>query len=100
MVAYDSRAHGDSAGEFCTYGYYEKQDLQRVIDGIDGRPIVVIGTSLGAAVALQAAAEDSRIDGVVAAESFSDLPTVATERAPWFMPPPIVRRAFAAAAAR
>jgi uncharacterized protein len=100
VIAYDSRAHGDSEGQFCTYGYYEKQDLQRVIDAIDRRPIVVIGTSLGAAVALQAAAEDARIDAVVAAESFSDLRTVATERAPRFLPSVLVRRAFAEAEAR
>src|SRR5262249_47330089 len=50
VIAYDSRAHGGSTGEFCTYGYYEKDDLRRVIDGTGGGPVVLIGTSLGAAV--------------------------------------------------
>ena len=27
VVAYDSRAHGESGGDACTYGFYEKQDL-------------------------------------------------------------------------
>jgi uncharacterized protein len=100
VIAYDSRAHGDSGGNICTYGFYEKRDLRRVINTLDGLdpqplgPVIVIGTSLGAAVALQTAAEDQRITAVVAAESFSDLRTVATERAPWFLPAPIVRRAF------
>src|SRR6185369_1533173 len=66
VVAYDSRAHGESGGEACTYGYYEKQDLRRVMDRVAGEPFVLIGTSLGAAVALQAAAEDSRIAVIVA----------------------------------
>lgn len=83
VIAYDSRAHGASDGEACTYGFYEKHDLARVIDTLEGGPIVLVGSSLGAAVALQAAAVDRRITAVVAAETFSDLRTVAAERAPW-----------------
>jgi len=97
VVAYDSRAHGDSGGEICTYGFYEKRDLQRVLDVLESGPVVVIGSSLGGAVALQAAAEDPRISAVVAAESFSDLRTVGTERAPWFFTTKTVRQAFALA---
>ena len=94
VVAYDSRAHGDSGGDSCTYGFYEKRDLSRVIDRLDSGPVVVVGTSLGAAVALQAAAEDARIVAVVAAESFSDLRTVASERAPWFFGDRVISRAL------
>ena len=99
VVAYDSRAHGGSGGDACTYGFYEKRDLSRVIDQIDAHPVLVIGTSLGAAVALQAAADDPRIAAVVAAESFADLRTVASERAPWFFENAVVERAFARAEA-
>jgi uncharacterized protein len=97
VVAYDSRAHGDSTGQACTYGFFEKQDLQRVIDTLGPGPVVLIGTSLGAAVALQEAAEDPRISAVVAAETFSDLRTVATERAPVFFTKRAIARAFEAA---
>jgi len=97
VIAYDSRAHGESSGDFCTYGFFEKRDLHRVIDGIEGGPIVLIGTSLGAAVALQEAALDSRITAIVAAETFSDLRTVATERAPFFFTAKIIDRAFRSA---
>src|SRR5205823_469395 len=72
VVAYDSRGHGESDGDICTYGFYEKQDLRRVIDVVEQRQpggIVLIGTSLGAAVALQEAAGDSRVAAVVAAET-------------------------------
>jgi pimeloyl-ACP methyl ester carboxylesterase len=84
VIAYDSRAHGESGGDACTYGYYEKQDLGRVLDRVDAKPVVLIGFSLGAAVALQAAAGDARIKAVIAVSSFSDLRTVGSERAPFF----------------
>ena len=98
LVAYDSRAHGDSGGEVCTYGFYEKDDLARVVDTIEPGPIVLIGDSLGGAVALQEAAQDPRITAVVAAETFSDLRSVATERAPRVFTPGVIRRAFQRAA--
>jgi alpha-beta hydrolase superfamily lysophospholipase len=94
VVAYDSRAHGESTGEACTYGFFEKQDLRHVIDTIDAGPIVLVGTSLGAAVALQEAALDKRVTAVVAAETFSDLRTAAEERAPFFFTSAIIGRAF------
>jgi len=87
VVAYDSRAHGESGGDRCTYGYFEKRDVQRVIEQLDTDPIILIGHSLGAAVALQTAAIEPRIKGVVAASTFSDLRTIATERAHAMMLP-------------
>ncbi len=100
VIAYDSRAHGESDGDSCTYGFFEKQDLHRVVDTIDGGAIVLLGTSLGAAVALQEAADDQRIAAVVAVETFADLRTIAVERAPWFFTAPSIRKAFQLAAAR
>jgi len=94
VIAYDSRAHGESGGDVCTYGFYEKRDLRSVIDAFGHGPIVLLGTSLGAAVALQEAASDSRVTAVVAAESFSDLRTVATERAPFVFTPWSITQAF------
>lgn len=81
VIAYDSRAHGASGGDRCTYGFYEKRDLQRVLDQLNVNDAIVIGHSLGAAVALQAVSIDARIRAVVAASTFSDLRTIATERA-------------------
>ena len=94
VIAYDSRAHGESGGEACTYGYFEKQDLRRVLDTVGPGPIVLVGSSLGAAVALQLAANDRRISAVVAAEAFADFRTVATERAPFFFTSATIERAF------
>jgi hypothetical protein len=99
VVAYDSRAHGLSTGDACTYGFFEKQDLRRVLDEVGAKHVVLIGASLGAAVALQEAAGDPRINAVIAAETFSDLRTVAAERAP-YLPKVLVDRAFETAEAR
>jgi pimeloyl-ACP methyl ester carboxylesterase len=99
IVAYDSRAHGASDGAACTYGFYEKDDLRHAIDALPPGPVALIGTSLGAAVALQEAADDPRVTAVVAAETFSDLRTVATERAPAFFTRGTIDRAFALAEA-
>jgi pimeloyl-ACP methyl ester carboxylesterase len=100
VIAYDSRAHGESEGDVCTYGYYERRDLTRVLDTVQTRPIVLVGGSLGAAVALQTAAEDSRVASVVAAETFSDLETAARERAPFILRESTIRRALALAEER
>lgn len=94
VVAYDSRAHGESGGDACTYGFFETRDLRRVLDTVGPGPIVLVGSSLGAAVALQLAAGEPRISAVVAAESFSDLRTVVTERAPFFFTSGIIERSL------
>ena len=81
-VLFDSRRHGESGGRFCTYGYYEKIDVMRVIDQVlkrspGPRPQVgLFGTSMGAAVALQAAAIDPRIAAVAAENSFATLRSI------------------------
>jgi uncharacterized protein len=94
VLAYDSRAHGESDGDACTYGFFEKHDLRRVIDSITSGPVILFGTSLGAAVAIQEAADDPRVSTIVAAEVFSDLRTVARERAPLFLTRGTIDKAF------
>ena len=100
VVAYDSRAHGQSDGSVCTYGFYEKRDLNRVTDVLPRGPIVLMGNSLGGAVAIQGAAADERVTGVIAAEAFSDLRTIAMERAPRFLTRQMIARAFTLAEER
>ena len=93
VIAYDGRAHGDSGGDACTYGYFEKRDLRRVLDQVSpALPVILIGQSLGGAVALQAAVGDPRVATVVAAEVFSDLASVVHDRAPALVPNWILAR--------
>jgi alpha-beta hydrolase superfamily lysophospholipase len=97
VVAFDSRAHGDSSGDTCTYGFFEQDDLRRILDTVARGPIVLVGNSLGAAVALQEAAHDPRVTAIVAIAPFSDLRTIATERAPFVFTHGAIERAFALA---
>ncbi len=97
VLAYDSRAHGASEGTACTYGYYEKQDLRRALDALGSPEAVLFGSSLGAAVAIQAAAVEPRVRGVIAQSPFADLEAIVRERAPWFATTHDVTRALEAA---
>jgi len=97
LIAYDSRAHGDSEGTACTYGYYERLDLQRIVAGSGSQPVVLVGVSLGGAVALQTAAIEPRISGVIAVDVFSSLRSIALERAPFIVNSWMADRAFARA---
>ncbi len=82
VFLYDSRRHGESEGEFCTFGFYEKIDLENVINYLQSRTdislgkIALFGTSMGAAIAIQTAAIDSRISGVIAENSFLTLRSI------------------------
>jgi pimeloyl-ACP methyl ester carboxylesterase len=94
VILYDSRGHGRSEGNGCTYGYLEKRDLTAVLDNARTASAILIGHSFGAAVALQAAAVDSRVRAVVAASTFSDLRSIATYRAPFVFVPSIIEATF------
>ncbi|MBI3189291.1 MAG: alpha/beta fold hydrolase [Ignavibacteriales bacterium] len=82
VFLFDARRHGDSDGEFCTFGYYEKYDLEKVIEYLLSRTdvhlgkIALFGTSMGAAVAIQTAAIDKRIAAVISENSFATLRTI------------------------
>jgi pimeloyl-ACP methyl ester carboxylesterase len=84
VLLYDSRGHGLSAGDFVTYGCREKEDLIAALDAVHADRAILIGGSLGGAIALQAAPLDARILGVVAYSTFSDLRSVVLDRKPWF----------------
>ena len=77
VVMMDARAHGESGGEMATFGWLERRDTHAIIDALSTpetpRNLFALGSSMGAAIALQSAAIDPRIAGVVAESSFSDL---------------------------
>lgn len=79
----DMRRHGESEGPYCTYGYYEKHDVVKLIDRIRADkqdvPITLLGTSMGAAIAIQVAAIDKRVTRVVAVAPFYDLFSIALD---------------------
>ena len=57
-LAYEQCRHGESGGDFTTYGYYERYDLKAVVDWVRDRfgPDILLGIhgeSMGAAILLQ-----------------------------------------------
>lgn len=81
----DMRRHGDSEGDYCTYGYHEKYDMSRMIDFLHQHrdlqvgKLTVFGLSMGAATALQTAVMDDRIHLVISEACFTDLRTIALD---------------------
>ncbi|MGB9070209.1 MAG: alpha/beta fold hydrolase [Candidatus Acidiferrales bacterium] len=77
LVMMDARAHGESGGEIATYGWKERFDTIAITDalyaGAKVRRLYALGVSMGAALALQSAAVEPRIDGVVAEDPFANL---------------------------
>ncbi len=77
VVMMDSRAQGESEGAIATYGLMERNDARSIDDAILAaepvRHLFYFGESMGGAIALQSAAVDLRIAGVVAEDPFSNL---------------------------
>jgi alpha-beta hydrolase superfamily lysophospholipase len=74
----DLRAHGRSSGKYVAFGALEKLDQSRTLEALDkdklvADPLYVFGVGLGGAVAIQYAAIDPRVQGVVAIAPFRDM---------------------------
>ncbi|HEY2588285.1 MAG TPA: alpha/beta hydrolase [Tepidisphaeraceae bacterium] len=78
LLVVDLRAHGESGGSVCTAGFRERHDLAQVINELrtlrpdQTRQIVLVGISLGAAVAAAAAMETSDVSAVVMESPYAD----------------------------
>ena len=85
VVMMDSRAHGASGGEIATYGWLERTDTSEVINELERTEhpehIFALGNSMGAGIALQAAAADPRIEAVAAEAPFANLQEAAYDYA-------------------
>lgn len=85
VVMMDVREHGESGGDMATYGWKERYDTVAITGLLYStekvRCLTALGVSMGAAIALQAAAIEPRIAGVVAEDSFSNLREVSYDYA-------------------
>lgn len=76
-IIFDGRAHGQSGGQFCTYGYHEKDDISKIVDYIKTKkpsiPIGVWGSSMGGAIALLSLEQDKRLQFGLVESTFTDL---------------------------
>lgn len=80
-VLIDLRAHGQSEGKYCTFGFKEKYDLVHLMDTLDNisdlnHDYGIWGQSLGAAVALQTLAVDERLKFGIIESTFTDFETI------------------------
>jgi pimeloyl-ACP methyl ester carboxylesterase len=78
ILAYDLRAHGYAGGRYSTAGFFERYDLDQILNELiaskptDTRQIVLFGVSLGAAVALGTSELRGDIAGLVLECPYAD----------------------------
>src|SRR4051812_9835381 len=78
ILALDLRAHGESGGAISTAGYWERHDLNQILNELRARypnetqQLILFGASLGAAVAIALAAERTDVDAVILESPFTD----------------------------
>jgi uncharacterized protein len=85
VLLFDGRGHGESDRRFVTYGFFERRDVGAAIElllarGIPESRIGLAGVSMGAAIALQVAANDPRIRAVWTDSPFASLHRVTMDR--------------------
>ena len=88
QLFFDARRHGESGGEYGTFGFHEKQDLLNIIDwlektrGLQDMNIGIMGESFGAATSLMAAGFSGREFAFIIAESpYRSLTGIVAQRA-------------------
>jgi pimeloyl-ACP methyl ester carboxylesterase len=78
ILALDLRAHGESAGEISSAGYWERHDVNQILNDLRARypeqtqHLILFGASLGAAVAVALAAQRTDIDAIILESPFAD----------------------------
>ena len=80
VVLVDLRGQGDSSGKYVTFGLIEHEDITQLITALAARGMIVgrlalFGISEGAVTALDTAAEDPRVDSVIAVAPFTSFHT-------------------------
>jgi uncharacterized protein len=93
------RAHGDSSGDFHDDGFGERRDVVAAVEFLEarrpGRPVVVMGTSVGAAAAVFAAGElGRRVQGYILESPYQDLKTAVWNRTDTYLPPVFSHAAY------
>jgi alpha-beta hydrolase superfamily lysophospholipase len=93
------RAHGDSSGEWNDFGLCARHDVVAAVEFLErrrpGRPIVIMGCSLGSAAAVFASAElGHRVRGYILECPYQDLKVAVRNRTRNYLPRPLDRVAY------
>lgn len=85
VVMIDARAQGESGGDMATFGWKERYDTVVITNALYASEKVshlyALGVSMGAAIALQSAAVELRIEAVSAEDAFANLREVSYDYA-------------------
>jgi pimeloyl-ACP methyl ester carboxylesterase len=87
LLLFDLRGHGESDGERFSLGQHERKDVAAAVEHLVTRGfapgrIVLVGESMGAAVAVQAVAVRRDVAAVVADSAYADGPRIVDEAGP------------------
>jgi alpha-beta hydrolase superfamily lysophospholipase len=94
------RAHGDSTGDYDDIGFGARNDVVAAVEFLEarrpGRPVIVEGSSMGAAAAVFAAAElGRRVRGYILESPYQDLEVAVWNRVELALPPLLRQVAYA-----
>ena len=84
-IVVDLRAHGESEGDYVTFGYHETKDISKIINEMEKSHYLgslgIWGQSLGGAISLQMLAKDDRISFGIIESTYSNFDEVIHEYA-------------------
>jgi alpha-beta hydrolase superfamily lysophospholipase len=100
VLAVTQRAHGDSEGDYTDVGYSARHDVVVAVEWLEarrpGKPILVQGTSMGAAAAIYAAKDlQTRVSGYIFECPFDDIRSAVRNRLSGQLPWPLDVTAYA-----
>lgn len=83
VICFDQRGHGESEGEYCTFGVKESKDINSMIEfarhefGLQN--FVLWGQSLGGAVVIQSMNKNKLIKAGIVESTFTNYKTISTD---------------------
>jgi uncharacterized protein len=84
VIAPDLNAHGETLGNWKTFGYLESKDIAKadayLREKMESKWVAAIGTSLGGASILKAESDGVEMDAIIIESVFSDIRTAAKNR--------------------
>jgi pimeloyl-ACP methyl ester carboxylesterase len=87
VIIPDLRGHGQSGGEWLSFGALESDDIRQLLDHLQLDKVDVFGFSLGAATGLHLAAKDKIVNRVIAIASMHSIeqtiPKFGSRSRPW-----------------